>query len=220
MEVLERISLFAGLKPEQCKHIELLAITRHYRRGENVFNQGDRWPYLIWVVNGQLTAAKVSLEGRSLVMGKLVQGDVFWGMSFFIPESYSPVSLSAAEDSQLMLWTQASMLPFLLDNGEFAWDLCKRLADRMHRASMMVEELAFQPVASRLARLLLDHFSDKPDGCLARDLTLDEMAAQIGTTREMVCRILYKLADEKLIQVTRTEFYLCDHAGLAKFAGR
>jgi len=35
---------------------------------------------------------------------------------------------------------------------------------------------------------------------------LDEMAARIDATREMVCRILYRFADEKMIQVNRTEF--------------
>jgi len=82
-----------------------------------------------------------------------------------------------------------------------------------------VEGLAFHPVAGRLARLLLDHFKQAGDSSIARHLTLDEMAARIGTTREMVCRALYNFSDKKLIEVTRTEFVLTDREGLARLVG-
>jgi len=86
----------------------------------------------------------------------------------------------------------------------------------MQRASDLVEGLAFQPVASRLARFLLDDFETVGETAISRHLTLDEMAARIGTTREMVCRALYSFADKKLIEVTRTEFVLTDRAGLTR----
>ena len=44
------------------------------------------------------------------------------------------------------------------------------------------------------------------------------MAARIGTTREMVCRLLYRFSDEGLIRVTRTEFALTDKNGLTRLA--
>jgi hypothetical protein len=50
-------------------------------------------------------------------------------------------------------------------------------------------------------------------------MTLDEMASRVGTTREMVCRILYKFADKKWIDITRTEFRLVDPSGLQRMAG-
>jgi CRP-like cAMP-binding protein len=79
-----------------------------------------------------------------------------------------------------------------------------------------LEGLAFHPVASRLARLLLENFETAGDAAISRHLTLDEMAAHIGTTREMVCRALYGFSDKKLIEVTRTEFVLTDRKGLAR----
>ena len=36
------------------------------------------------------------------------------------------------------------------------------------------------------------------------------MAARIGSTREMVCRLLQRFADEELIKITRTEFEITD----------
>ena len=94
------------------------------------------------------------------------------------------------------------------------------MAGRMQRASAILEEMAFQPVAGRLARLLLDHFELAGDAAISRHLTLDEMAARIGSTREMVCRALYSFSDKNLIEVTRTEFVLTDREGLAHLVAR
>ena len=77
---------------------------------------------------------------------------------------------------------------------------------RMLRASEILEELAFQPVAGRLAKLLIDFPGQSSVGPIARSLTLDDMAARVGSTREMVCRLLQRFADEEMIKITRTEF--------------
>jgi len=49
-------------------------------------------------------------------------------------------------------------------------------------------------------------------------MTLDEMAARIGSTLEMVCRLLYRFSDEGLIKITRTEFTVVDTENLHKRA--
>jgi CRP/FNR family transcriptional regulator len=90
------------------------------------------------------------------------------------------------------------------------------MIQRMQRASAIVEELAFLPVSGRLARLLLEHFDIAGEPVLERSLTLDEMASRVGTTREMVCRALYRFADRDLIHVTRTEFVLTNREGLSR----
>ena len=93
-----------------------------------------------------------------------------------------------------------------------SWNLACMVVGRVQLASEIVERLAFQPVAGRLARLLVDTAGES--GPVARNLTLDEMASRIGTTREMVCRFLHRFSDEGLIDITRTEFAIKDRAGL------
>jgi CRP-like cAMP-binding protein len=82
---------------------------------------------------------------------------------------------------------------------------------KMTRASEILEEMAFQPVAGRLAKLLMESGLKEKHGFIYRSLTLDEMAARIGSTREMVCRFLHRFADDKIIDITRTEYRIVDH---------
>lgn len=84
------------------------------------------------------------------------------------------VTLDAREESLLYVWSHASILPILLHNGKASWELSRLMAERMQRASELVEGLAFHPVAGRLARLLLDHFAQSGDSAISRNLALNE----------------------------------------------
>ena len=223
MDLDKRLSenpLFSAMDPEEVQHMMDLGNPRDYPKGQWVSHYGSSWPYLFLVEEGQITALKESPEGRSLVVMVLEEGEVFWGVDFFKKGINMPVALIADQESRLRLWTQDRLLPFLLNNGKFTWALAQLMVERMLIASQILEELAFQPVAGRLALLLLDQFEDQTGDTLTRDLTLDDMAARIGSTREMVCRHLYQFADRGAIQINRTEFKITDQDLLSTFAGK
>lgn len=220
MNLLSQSPLFASLKTADREAVARHAILRTYRQEELFVQAGDAWPYLMLVKTGTIYALKISSEGRNLIVTGLERGEVFWGVAFFHDNAPMPVTLQSQTDSELYLWDRESLLPILLKNSQALWELARLMANRMAHASGMVEDLAFQPVAGRLARLLLEHFKGSGTAPVARDLTLDEMAAHIGTTREVVCRILYRFSDEQWIHITRTEFALTDETALAQLVGK
>jgi len=196
-----------------------LAISRDFPKDQWITHYGDIWPYLFIVENGRVSAIKESYEGRSLLIATIRSGEIFWGLAFFLETAPMPVALIAGEVCRIHLWSREHFLPYLLGNGHMSWELSRQMVTRMQTASEMVEVLAFQPVAGRLANLLLDRYGDAVEDYVARDLTLDEMAARIGSTRETVCRVLYRLAEEGSIHIKRTEFMITDRDKLEKHAG-
>lgn len=212
--------LFSGMELQQLEELARLSLVRDYPKGQWITHYGADWPYLFLIEEGEVTALKESAEGRSLVVISLETGDVFWGAGFFKEGMGMPVALEAKQKTRLRLWSREKLLPFLISNGQFTWGLAQLMVERMMRASRIVEELAFQPVAGRLAYLLLQQFEDQSGDTLTRDLTLDDMAARIGSTREMVCRHLYHFADQGIIQINRTEFKIMDQDLLKDLAGR
>jgi len=216
--LLARNTVFKTLTDEERARLAAEAVRRQYRKGEIISLYGDIWPFLLLVTEGRVQAVKESSEGRQLMLLLLEPGEIFWGLAFFNDGATMPVTLAAAESSELALWPRESVLPTLLANSQALWALTQLMVRRMQQASQIVEGLAFQPVAARLARLILREFGGVAEQPIARSLTLDEMAAMVGSTREMVCRILYRFADENLIEVTRTEFKLTDEQGLARLS--
>jgi CRP/FNR family transcriptional regulator len=209
-ELIGQSPVFRCLTEDEQSRLLSQALIRQYHKGQYLTHAGDIWPYIFLLAKGTVSAVKESLEGRSLVATTFKPGDVFWGVSFFHPELPMPVDLKVDLHGTVYLWSRQQVLPIILENGQLSWELSRLMVSRMLRASEIVESLAFQPVAVRLARLLIDFPGQAVPGPIARSLTLDDMAARIGSTREMVCRFLQRFADEDLIKITRTEFEITD----------
>lgn len=210
--------VFGCLQERERSKLLEQAMIRQYQKGQYLAHSGDAWPFLFFLAQGAVSAVKESIEGRSLIATSFKPGEVFWGVSFFDPELPMPVALRVDRLSSVYLWSREQFLPVLLENGQVSWELSRLMIRRMLRASEIVEELAFQPVAGRLARLLIEYPGQMDTGPTARSLTLDDMAARIGSTREQVCRFLQRFADEELIKITRTEFEITDRQRLMDVA--
>jgi CRP/FNR family cyclic AMP-dependent transcriptional regulator len=206
--------LFQPLPQKILEELGKTAVLKIYQYGEIIVHQGDLWPYLFIVTAGKVNAVKESAGGRSLIATTITEGEVFWGLAFFIENAPMPVAFHAGTDSKIAFWPRTQLVPIIINHGEFAWKLCSIMINRMQVASEIVEELAFLPVVGRLAGLLLETFGEDEHEFLARQLTLDDMAARIGTTREVVCRHLYKFAEKGVIDIRRTELRINDRAFL------
>lgn len=219
-EQFQESSVFSNFPQKTLAILEKLAIQKKYRKQEQVVGQGQKWPYLLIVHSGKIDAIKDSPEGRSLVVTTFVPGDVFWGLSFFDDLHPMPATLVSQENLILYLWHRDTLLPYILAEGKASWALTRMVVDRLLMASEKLGEMTFQPVGVRLAKFLVGISKDEVGTPIERHMTLDEMAARIGTTREMVCRFLHKFSDDGLIDIKRTEFTVKDPAALKKMIAR
>ena len=81
-----------------------------------------------------------------------------------------------------------------------------------------ISDLAFQPVTGRLAKLLLERVPAS-EVSAERDLTLDQIASMVASSPEVVCRTLYQLQRNGLLQVTRAIITLHDRDALNRLVG-
>jgi len=210
--------VFSHLSEDGLQKIESFAHIHKFKSGDWIVHNGDVWPNLFFVQEGETTAIKESPEGRSLTLTKIREGEVFWGLAFFIENAPMPAALRASQNSELWVWSHDDLMPFILKNGKLSWELSRLAIQRVQFASDIVEKLAFQSLTGRMARLLLEQFPASQD-VVPRHLTLDEMASHIGTTREMACRILYRFAEAGAIQINRTDFVFTDRKILEGYTG-
>ncbi len=197
--------LFSLLEEDIYHTVVSSAQYHRFKSDDWIVHHGDVWPYLFFVQDGEAIAIMESPEGRSLTLTAIGTGEIFWGLAFFIENAPMPAALKTTKESELLIWHYDALMPIILENGRFSWELSRLAIQRVQFASEIVEKLAFQSLTGRMARLLLEQFPASQD-VVPRHLTLDEMASHIGTTREMACRILYRFAEEGAIRINRTEF--------------
>lgn len=212
--LIEKHPIFSSLSQKALHAVMAAATQREIEKGNFLAHQGDVWPYLFLVEKGMIAAKKDSADGRAFVAATFGINELFWGIAFFLEEQPTPAAFEAIEQTKVLLWSRSILLPILESEGKFSWELGKLAVQRMILASEIVESMTFHPIAVRLARLLMDISKNESQNHIERNMTLDEMAARIGSTREMVCRLLYKFSDEGLIKITRTDFTILDGKSL------
>jgi CRP-like cAMP-binding protein len=212
---LSHIPLFRQFSDQDRSDLTKIANPKSLLKEEFLAMQGQIWPYLVLIRSGVLKTHKVSPQGRSLGVLRLADGALFISPSF-IDGDPLPATLEADTDCSLLLWHVDQIRPYLDKNTQALWELASLLAKRIRQASEMVEGLAFQPVTSRVAGLLLKQHQQSGDDHISRDLTLDEMAAMVGSTPVMVCKVLSQFADQGFLKVSRTEIEFIDSKELEK----
>ena len=218
--LLAQNKAFSSLPPHEILAIEELGAKRQYSKNEFVTYQGDVWPYLLFVRSGEFQALKESKSGRSFVIDNFEPGEIFWGLALFEEGKLNPAAIRTAKKGSILLWNKTQIEEIVSNNTQVAWCLFSLLAEKMSRVGEMVEELVFQPLTGRLANLLIEQFEMADEDVISRDLTLEQMAARIGSTREMVCKILYQFSDEEIIEIQRTQLKINDRPRLFEIANK
>jgi len=98
---------------------------------------------------------------------------------------------------------------------DFSVMLLHHFAERIKKMTNLAAELSFHSVRIRLARFLME-LANQP--YTAGGWTQDEIAAQIGTIRDIVGRLLREFEAKGLIGRDRQEITLLDRVGLMKEA--
>jgi CRP/FNR family transcriptional regulator len=131
----------------------------------------------------------------------------------------NPASAAATADTTLLVFSRADIRRLAEAYPALAWAFIESIARRARHLVEMVEDLALRSVKARLARLLLaeaERSAGQGEICRGQMMTQAEMAARLGTVREIVGRALRELADERLIALDRHRIVIADRAGLVR----
>ena len=106
---------------------------------------------------------------------------------------------------------------FLQDYPRVAVSIANVLAAQVRHLVSLVEDLSFLPVVGRVAKVLLEHAVDGTSP--GQRLTQQDMAAIVGTVREVVSRSLKALQSDGVIKIDRHRIVVTDKEALRSIAG-
>jgi CRP/FNR family transcriptional regulator len=218
LDCLARAPVFEKLPDADRAELVSRASRKVQERGETICWQGEPWPYVAFIASGQAEWVMLSPEGKRQVVFTLGACDAVWGHTIF-DDQPMPASLEVTQRAELLLWPREIIVPIVSRHPEAVWETGRVLVTYMRHVREVVYGFAFHPVAGRLARLLLTHYQHAQGDSAPRDLTLDQMADTVGTTRELVSRTLHRFASEGLIRVNRVELTFLDREKLETLAG-
>jgi CRP/FNR family transcriptional regulator len=212
--LLRRMPYFAPLDEATLRLIASRAITRAYAAGEMIALEGEPCAGLFIVQAGRAKIIRLSLQGREHILHIAGPGESFNDVPVF-DGGPNPATVQAMEDSVLLIIERAVLTDMLNRYPQLAQAVISVLARRCRDLVAMVEDLSLRSVTARLAGLLLKQAA-QPD---ALTLTRAQMAARLGTVREMVSRSLRELEQGGLVRLDGSRIVLLDRDGLTQRAG-
>ncbi|MBT3316032.1 MAG: Crp/Fnr family transcriptional regulator [Anaerolineae bacterium] len=212
-EQIAKDDVFAHLDTRAHEKLAQLAFHASYRKGQYICMQDDIWKRALYVSSGKLGWVMLAPDGKRQVVFRMGPGRVVWGHSLFDGEPM-PAALEVMEDCEVCMWEGDAIIPIISCNVDAVWAVTRILVATMRRVRDVVYGFAFHPVAGRLAHLLLNHYKPVEGQATPRDLTLDEMAHTVGSTRELVSKTLHQFAGEGMIEISRVEITFTDRSKL------
>ena len=166
--------------------------SRSFRAQTILLNEGDAGGSLYIVLTGKLRVYASSPEGRDVVLSELGPGEYVGELSLDgLPRSASVKSL---EPTTCCVVPAAQLPGFLAEHPEFALHLSQKLTRMVRRLTEQVKSLALQDVYGRMVRLLMELSDPVDDERVVREkLTQQDIADRVGSSREMVNRVMKDL---------------------------
>lgn len=213
---LKKIPYFQGLDDKIVEKAAKEVHIRRYGAGEVIFLEGGRSAGLHLVVEGLCKVYYLSPEGREHILYKLAPGD-FCNEVSAADGGPNPANFATICDSALLVVTEQAMSRLRQQYAVLNDMVIKNLALHCRQLARRVYQLSFLSVTGRLAFFLLQQ--SNAEGIIERqEWPQHEMAAYLGTVREMVGRSIKELREANLIAVNRKTIQILDQAGLQEMA--
>lgn len=210
-DALRRVSLFAGLSDDALARVASVVYARAYTPGEIVIFEADPCQAAYFVAEGQVRVYRLSPGGREQVLARLGPGQTFNTVPPFQPHGVNHATVEALTPVTLYAIACQDFRRLVGECAELALAILQDFAGRLDHLTNLVEDLSLRTVRGRLARFLLEHADA---GQVTRRWTQEEIAAHLGTVRDMVGRTLRAFADAGLVRLDRQRIVLLDREGL------
>lgn len=198
-DFLRSVSYFAGFSDREISQIDQAVIERSFGKGQMLFLEGEKSEGLYVVHRGMVRLFKTSAEGRELVMSIALPGISFNDAPAF-DGSLTLVNASAMEPTIVYIIPSAALMA-VLGGCQAAVAIIKGLSSRLRYLTSIIEDLSFRSVSGRLAKLLLEQAVAGEKAAPVPRLTQDEMAAMVGSVRDVIGRVLRSLEKEGAIRI-------------------
>jgi len=194
--------------------------TAYYARipaGKDIFAQGDQVDAIALLLSGAVRVYKIGETGREITLYRFGTGESCILTANAILNNHAFVAVATVEqDAEAIMIPAETFRDWVRRYDpwrEFVFDLLSR---RLASVIEIVDEVAFRRLDIRVASLLLER--SKEENPLS--MTHQEIAAELGSSREVVSRILENLASQNVVQMGRGTIQVLDAQSLETLAGR
>jgi CRP/FNR family cyclic AMP-dependent transcriptional regulator len=191
--MLKNIPLFADLDDVEMEFLSRRAVTRQYPRNTIFMTEGDYSDSLYCILSGRVKVFLNDDEGKEVILNVQGPGEYF-GELALLDSGPRSASVMALETCRLSVISKAVFEDFLANHESAQKKIMLGMVKRLRALTENVRTLALLDVYGRVARVLLQLARPEGDVLVIREeLRQQDIANRVGSSREMVSRVLKDL---------------------------
>ena len=175
--------------------------------GHDVFLEGDRVEAIALLISGVVRVYKIGETGREITLYRFGNGSsCILTANAILSQKTFPAIATVEQDAEAVMIPADKFRDWVRNYNlwsEFVFDL---LSQRLSTMMAIVDEVAFHRMDRRVAALILNRARKQNP----LQITHQEIAAELGSSREVISRLLEDFVSEGSIHSTRGKLEVLD----------
>ena len=193
LQIIPRIALFRGLKPETVEHIVAPASAVTLKAHSTLFRQDDPATAFFIMIDGWTKHYRINVSGEEAVIHVFTKGDSFAEAAALTGARF-PATAEAVTDARVVRIPADHIVSCIRDDPNIALVMIASMSQRLRHLMQQVEQLKAQSGVQRVAEFLASLAPVDHGPCVIA-LPYDKVliAARLGLKPESLSRTFAKL---------------------------
>ena len=225
-DFLVTVPIFSNLEPKDLVPLAGKLRRRGYQNGEVILHQDDPADRMHIIVAGTIRISITSDDGREKDLAVLQPGECFGEMAL-LDGSNRSATATAVDSTQTLALYREDFMDFLNEHPEVVAQTASLLTSRLRSVNLMLGDLAFLDVPTRMAKQLLDLAQAYADdsgqnGLQNKPIELpmgqEQLARLVGASRETISRALSSYRRLGILSTSHRRITILDLEALERMA--
>ncbi|QWX83978.1 Crp/Fnr family transcriptional regulator [Cellulophaga sp. HaHaR_3_176] len=216
--IIRQFNSLRAMNKEELKKISDTKVTRLVKKGEPIFQEGEKLNGVFCVREGISKLSKLSANGKDQIVKLATKGQVL-GQRSVIAEETSNLSAVAVNDMEVCFIPKDGIMTTLNTNPNFAVEVLRHMAHDLKEADDVIVNMSQKTVKQRVAEAFLymkKNYGEDKEGFLVLTLSREDIANVVGTATESCIRIISEFKKKGYIKASGKKIAITDVKGLTE----
>lgn len=210
------LPLLKAAEPKLVADFQRAAFFVRIPAGHDVFVEGDDADAIALLLSGVVRVYKIGETGREITLYRFGLGEscILTATAILAQQPFSAIA-TVEQDAEAVMIPADTFRQWIQQYDLWRDFLFSLLSQRLFSVMELVDEVTFQRMDIRIATFL----QERSQASNPISITHQEIAAELGSSREVVSRILENLANQGVIRVQRGAVEIVNRELLQKLLG-
>lgn len=202
--IVRQFNALRAMSKEELKRVSDSKITKTIKKGQAIFEEGEKLNGVFCVREGVSKLSKLSANGKDQIVKLASKGEVM-GQRSVIAEESSNLSAVAVSDMEVCFIPKEGIVDTLHNNPNFTVEVLRHMAHDLREADDVIVNMSQKSVKQRVAEAFLylgENFGEDSNGFLSVTLSREDIANVVGTATESCIRIISEFKKKGYIKTS------------------